>query len=139
MDLRLLPPQDRYLSNKRVCDLEIEGNVEAWIKKTFNIRNEQKRKEIFSYIIPNKFFDLQGEICWSMTRGLWIKDPEENNGDETFTSYVYLQTRRDADKDASRTWWKRLEKDVDYILEGFLYLSLVIIVCVCCVCYRLDK
>jgi hypothetical protein len=74
-----------------------------------------------------------------MNRGLWIKDPEENNGDETFTSYVYLQTRRDADKDASRTWWKRLEKDVDYILEGFLYLSLVIIVCVCCVCYRLDK
>src|SRR5579859_3412971 len=104
MDMRLLPDEQYRRANRRVCDLEIEGRFQSWLKEKLNIQREQKIKEIFPYIIPNAFFHLQGRLWWTSDKGIWQKDPDEDTSTETLTSYVYIQRKREADRDLSHTW-----------------------------------
>jgi hypothetical protein len=125
MSSRLLPEQGSCGSNKTVCDMEIEGNIQSWIKKTLRIQSKQKTKEIFPQIIPDVILDRNGHTWWVEDKESWVRDPDENNAVETLSSYVYLQRTGESDKELSRIQRKRVEKDVDFILTVLLSIHLL--------------
>jgi len=105
--------------------MEIEGNIQSWIKKTLRIQSKQKTKEIFPQIIPDVILDRNGHTWWVEDKESWVRDPDENNAVETLSSYVYLQRTGESDKELSRIQRKRVEKDVDFILTVLLSIHLL--------------
>jgi len=122
---RLLPEHSSRKNNKTVCDMEIEGNIQRWIKKTLRIQSQQKTKEIFPQIIPDGILDRNDHTWWVVDKESWVRDPDENNEAETLSSYVYLQRKGESDKELSRILRKRVEKDVDLILTVLISLHLL--------------
>src|SRR5579859_4918976 len=132
MDMRKLPDSCRGGPNTRMCDLEIEGNVEGWMKKRLNIQRQQKPKEIIQYVIPDTPLGEGQKSEESRPYvGLWTEIPEESTGEETLRSYVYIQRIREVKKEQRRTWWKRIDKDIDF-LSNFLFCGLVIFLLFVC-------
>ena len=122
---RLLPEHGSRKNNKTVCDMEIEGNIQSWIKKTLRIQSKQKTKEIFPHIIPDNILDRNRHTWLVVDKESWMRDPDENNAVETLSSYVYLQRKGESDKELRRIQRKRVEKDVDLILTVLLFIHLL--------------
>lgn len=117
-------------------DLEIEGNIEGWINKKLNIQHEQKPTEILRYIIPNGPLSVHPKSQQtSKDIILWTESPEVGTWEETLRSYVYLQRKREAEKEEYRTWWKRIEKDIDFLVGMMVYLFVFVMIIVCCICW----
>lgn len=122
---RLLPEQGSRRNKKTVCDTEIEGNIQSWIKKTLRIQSKQKTREIFPQIIQDGILDRNGHTWWVEDKESWVRDPNENNAVETLSSYVYLQGKGESDKELSRIRRKRVKKDVDLILTVLISIHLL--------------